>query len=181
MQSTLHHSAHSRIYTTHILPILQYACLAVTPVPSTALDRLERFQRKRAKVWLRLLVYSDIDHSSLLHRIQWPTIFSRRKIKHVVFSNAILYMYAPSHILSIALPPQTTPAYSFRHSSTYRLVTTRTNCCMNSPLYKASDHFNSVLILLRSILSPPLFKKEIHSILLNSVYSCSNYPTPPYR
>ena len=52
-----------------LLPILQCACIAVTPVPSTALDRLECFQRKAAKVCLRLPIYSHIDHSSLLHRI----------------------------------------------------------------------------------------------------------------
>ena len=92
LRSRLHHSALSRIYTTHILPILQYACIAVTPVPSTALDRLERFQRKAAKVYLRLPIYSHFDHSSLLHRIQLPTIFCRRKIKHIVFSHAIHYM-----------------------------------------------------------------------------------------
>ena len=154
----------------------------MTPVPSTALDRLECFQRKAAKVCLRLPLYSDIDHSSLLHRIHWPTIFFRRKIKHndiIVFSHAIHYMYAPSHILGIALPSQTTPACSFRHSRTYRLVTTRTDRCMNSPLYTALDYFNSIPILLRSISSPPLFKKEIHPLLLNSVCSCSNHPTPP--
>ena len=105
----------------------------------------------------------------------------RRKIKLIVFSHAIHYMHAPSQILGIALPPQTTRAYSFRHSRTYRLVTTRTDRCMNSPLYKALDYFNSLPILLCSISSPPLFKKEIHSLLLNSVCSCSNHPTPPYR
>ena len=137
LRSTLHHSALSRTYTTHILPIPQYACIAVTPVPSTALDRLESFQRKAAKVCLRLPIFSYIDHSSLMHRIQWPTIISRHKIKHIVFAHAIHYVYAPSHILGIALPPQKTPADSFRHSRTYRLVTTRTDRCMNSPLYKA--------------------------------------------
>ena len=60
-------------------------------------------------------------------RIYWATIFSWRKIKHIVFSHAIHYMYVPSHILGIALPPQTTPAYSFRYSRTYRLVTTSTD------------------------------------------------------
>ena len=130
---------------------------------------------------LRLPIYSHTDHSSLFHCIQWSTIFSRREIKHIVFSHAIHYMYGPYDLLGIALPPQTTPAYRFRHSRTYRLVTTRTNCCTNSPLYKALDHFNSLPILLRSTLSPPLFKKEIHSLLLNSVCLCSNYPTPPYR
>ena len=91
LRSTLHHSTLSRIYTTHILPILQYACIAVTLVPSTALDRLEPFQRKAAKVCLRLPTYSHMDHSSLFHHIQWPTIFSRRNIKHVVFSHASHY------------------------------------------------------------------------------------------
>ena len=178
LPSALHHSALSRTFTTHILPILQYACIAVTPVPSTALDRLERFQRKAAKVCLRLPIYAHIDHSSLVHRIHWPTIFSRRKIIHIIFSHAIL-----SHIrvLGIALPAQITPAYGLRHSRTYRLVTTRTDCCMNSPLYKALDNFNSLPILLRSISSPLLFRKGIHSLLLNSVCAYSNHPTPQYR
>ena len=153
----------------------------MNPVPTTALDRLERFQRKAAKVCLRLPIYWHIDHSSQLHRIHWPTIFSRRNIKHIVFSHAIHYMYAPSHILGIALPAQITPAYSLQHSHTYRVGTTRTDRCMNSPLYKALDYFNSLPILLRSISSPPLFQKESYSLLLDFVCSCSNHPTPPYR
>ena len=61
----------------------------------------------------QLPICSHIDHSFLLHCIHWPTIFSRRKIKHI-FSHAIHYMYAPSPIPGMALPAQITPEYSFR-------------------------------------------------------------------
>ena len=119
-----------------------------------------------------------IDLSSLLHCIHWPTIFYRRKIKHIKFSHTIHFMYVPSHILGIQLPAQITPAYSLRHVRTYWLVTTRTDCCMNSSLYKALDYFNSLPIHLHPISFPLLFGKEIHSLLLNFVCSCPSHATP---
>ena len=179
MIDTTSHCSFQNIYYPHSThtPMCLHCC---DPVPSTALHRLERFQQEAANVCLRLPIYSHIDHSSLLHRIHWPTIFSRRKIKHI-FSHSIHFMYAPSHILGIALPAQITPAYSLRHSRTYRLVTTRTDRGMNSPLYEALDYFNFLPIHLRSISSQPLFRKDTHSLLLNSVCSCSSHPTPLYR
>ena len=86
-------------------------------------------------------------------------------------------MYVPSHILGIQLPAQIKPPYSLRHIRTYRLVTT-TDCCMNSSLYKALDYFNSLPIHLHPISFPLLFRKEIHSLLLNFVCSCPSHPTP---
>ena len=47
---------------------------------------------------------------------------------------------------------------------------------LHEPLYKALDYFNFPPILLRSISSPLLFRKEIHSLLLSSVCACSNHP-----
>ena len=93
----------SILYTTYILPILQHACIAVTPFPYTAVDRLECLQRKAVKVCLHLPIYSHIDHYSLLHSIHWARIFSRLKINHTIFLHWIHNMYASSHILGIAL------------------------------------------------------------------------------
>ena len=81
LKSTLHAKSLSLIYKTYILPIIEYACIAVTPLSITALDRLERIQRKAARICLRLPLYTPLDHSTLLHRLKWPTMFSRRKVK----------------------------------------------------------------------------------------------------
>ena len=97
LKSTLHTNllSLSLIYKTYILPIIECACLAVTPLSIAALDGLERIQRKAARICLRLPLYTPLNHSTLLHRLKWPTMFSRRKVKLTLLAHSIKYQYAP--------------------------------------------------------------------------------------
>ena len=101
LRSTLTSDSLSHIYQTFILPIFSYASNALTPLSHTSLDRIERLQRKAARICLHLPLYTHLEHSHLLHRIKWPTLFSRFKVKHILFAHSLRYNYAPPHILSL--------------------------------------------------------------------------------
>ena len=68
------------------------------PLSIAALDCLERIQGKAARICLRLPLYTPLNHSTLLHRLKWPTMFSRRKVKLTLLAHSIKYQYAPQHI-----------------------------------------------------------------------------------
>ena len=50
LRNSLNSSALSYLYRTYIRPKLEYACIALSPLPINTLDRLERFQRKAARI-----------------------------------------------------------------------------------------------------------------------------------
>ena len=95
LRNSLNSSALSYLYCTYIRPILEYAGIAVTPLPHNILDRLESIQHKAARICLHLPLFSPIDHFSLLHRLQLSTLFSRRRIKQLLLSHSIFHHYAP--------------------------------------------------------------------------------------
>ena len=148
LRNSLNAPALCHLYSTHVRPILEYACIAVTPLPQNTLDRLERLQRKAARICLNLPMFSAISHSTLLHKLSLPTLFSRRKIKQLILAHSIFHSYAPPHLLEVPLPPLTTAAYPIRRPRTYHLPTSRTDRHKNSPLYKALDYFNRLICLL---------------------------------
>ena len=63
-----------------IRPKLEYACIALSPLPTHTMDKLERFQRKAASVCLRLPFYTPADHSHLLRRLTLSSLHCRRNI-----------------------------------------------------------------------------------------------------
>ena len=79
LRNSLNSSALSYLYRTYIRPKLEYACIALSPLPINTLDRLERFQRKAARICLRLPLYTPVNHSHLLHQLNLPSLYSRRK------------------------------------------------------------------------------------------------------
>eukprot|EP00117_Sycon_ciliatum_P046039 scpid19225/ scgid33023/ Probable RNA-directed DNA polymerase from transposon X-element; Reverse transcriptase len=161
LRSTLTSDSLSHIYQTYILPIFSYASNALTPLSHTSLDRLERLQRKAARICLHLPLYTHLEHSHLLHRIKWPTLFSRFKVKHILFAHSLRHNYAPPHILSLHTASNVQPSYNLRRSRTWHLPTPRTDRCLHSPLYKALHYFNCLPTQLREISSRTLFKSQI--------------------
>ena len=119
LRNSLNSSALSYLYRTYIRPKLEYACIALSPLPINTLDRLERFQRKAARICLRLPLYTPVNHSHLLHQLNLPSLYSRRKIKHILLAHSIYHQYAPPHILQLNLPPLTTPIYSLHLFTPY--------------------------------------------------------------
>ena len=61
LRNSLNSSALSYLYRTYIRPKLEYACIALS-LPINTLDRLERFQRKAARICLRLPLYTPVNN-----------------------------------------------------------------------------------------------------------------------
>ena len=57
LRSSLDQESLSHMYLTYISPILEYACTAWGNLGTTQVDRLERFQRRAAKIILRRLLF----------------------------------------------------------------------------------------------------------------------------
>ena len=152
LRNSLNSSALSYLYCTYIRPILEYACIAVTPLPHNILDRLERIRRKAARINLPpSSSFSPVDHSSLLHRLQFSTLFSRRRVKQLLLSQSIFHHYAPPHLLQLQLPPLAANVYSLRRPRSYHLPTSRTDRLKDSPIFRALHYFNSLSEAMKSI------------------------------
>lgn len=91
IHNPLHSSALVTLYCTHVRSILEYACIAMTLLPTTLLDKLERFQGKAVRICLHHPLYGALNHPILLHRTKLLTIFSHRKIKLLLLSHSIFH------------------------------------------------------------------------------------------
>lgn len=168
------------LYTVYIRPILEYACIALTPLSNMITDCLERFQRRAARLCLRLPLFKPTNHSALLHRLSLPTLSSRRQLRHTQFAHKIHHQLAPSHIRNLALLTVTHSPYSLRHSRSYHIKTSRTDRHKESPVNIALHHFNSLPSTLREIGDHTSFKEASSNLLLNSICSCSAHPTTTF-
>ena len=147
-------------------------------LPITTLDTLERLQRKAARICMRYPLFKAINHTILLHRLTLPTLFSRRKLKHVMLAHSLHYKYAPHHIASI-LPPTAPPVnYTLRQRHCYSLPVTRTDRHKESPILKSLSYLNLLPTSTLRIQSKDAFKKEVTALYLSSVCCCSQHPMP---
>ena len=85
-------------YRSYIRPILEYASTAYSSIPSVLSDKPERFQRKAARICLRLPLFSPVNHSLLLHYVNFATLSSRRKLKLALFAHNFRFKYMLHHI-----------------------------------------------------------------------------------
>ena len=178
VRNSLNKHALSYIYCTYIRPSLEYATIAVAHLPITTLDTLERLQRKAARICMRYPLFKPINHTILLHRLTLPTLFSRRKLKHVMLAHSLHYKYAPHHIASI-LPPTAPPVnYTLRQRHCYTLPVTRTDRHKESPILKSLSYLNLLPTSTLRIQSKDAFKKEVTALYLSSVCCCSQHPMP---
>ena len=134
LRSRLSQSALSHLYQTYVRPIIGYASIVTSSLSHTLADHLERFQRRAAKACTRISLFAHIDHTLLLHTVDWPTLFCRRKIKHVLFAHSILYNYTAPHILDMSLPALAFSTYSLRRTRVYELPAARTGRQLTSPI-----------------------------------------------
>ena len=175
LRSKINPSALVYLYTTYIRPILEYGSTVATPLSVTLCDRLERYQRRAARVCLGIPLFSPVDHSLLLHKIELPSLFSRRIVKHVLFTHSISYNYAPPHLLGLQLTSHQ-PAYSLRHTRMYNIPTTRTDRHRDSPVNIALQYFNLLPQSISSIPDRSAFKNAAAALLINSICPCSAHP-----
>ena len=139
------------------------------------MDKLERFQRKAARVCLRLPLYTPADHPNLLRRLSL-SLHCRRPIKHLLLAHSVHHRYAPPHIFQLNLPPPTTPNHSLRHRRSYRIPSSRTDRHKDSPIYKSLYLFNSLPENIKNTRNRAQFKFQINDLLINSVCPCSCHP-----
>ena len=97
MRGSLNQSALLLVYARYIRPIIEYS-LITSNMPTTLQDKLERFQRKAARICLRLPLFTPTNHSSLLHKLSLPTLSSRRHFRHLVLA------------CSLTPPPESAPS-----------------------------------------------------------------------
>ena len=175
LKSSLNRPALKYLYTTYIRPIIEYASIAVTPLPVYLQDRIERFQRKAARICLNLPLFTPVNHSSILHSLELPTAESRRKLKLVLFAHAIYFEYAPQHILDLNVQHAST-SYALRHKRTFNIPICRTDRHTSSPVNFALHLYNQLPTDVRLVPQKSAFKHQVKSLLLSSVCSCSAHP-----
>ena len=76
LRSSLNSRAMLYLYRSYIRPIVEYASLAYSSLSTTLSDCLERFKRKAERICLRLPLFTPVQHSSLLHHAELPTLSS---------------------------------------------------------------------------------------------------------
>ena len=175
-RSSLNADAMIYLFKAYIRPIIEYASISYSSLSSTLSDRLERFQRNAARICLRLPLFSPVNHSSLLHHAQLPTLSSRRKLKLALFAHSIHHKHAPPHILNLPII-YSQCTYPLRHTRTFSVPTTRTDRHRDSPLYAALSIFNTLPQDLLTSKNRSAFKKHLSSLIESSVCTCSDHPT----
>ena len=178
LRSHLSSAALRTFYLQYVRPTIEYSDVAWSSLTKTQSDRLERLQRRAARITLGLSLYnSQIKHSELLGKVKWPTLSSRRSLHLATLGHKLYTKSAPQHLLEESFQ-QYTPPYSLRHSSSFSLPHTHTFAYQHSPIYSASEHFNALPSDLRNIRKPASFINRASQLLLTYQCSCSVYPHP---
>ena len=175
IRGSINSSALCFLYKTYIRPVFEYASLAYSHLPSALSDKLERVQRKAARVCLRIPLFEPVHHSSLLHSLCLPTIYSRRLVKLALLGHSLYYQYAPPHLLAISPHIQSEPRYSLRHSRIFALPKARTDRYRDSPINLALHAFNNLPAEYTNIRSKSLFKSKVEPFLLSSICCCTSH------
>ena len=167
------------LYTTYIRPKLEYASNVMSSLSVTLADKLERFQRKAARICLGLPLFCPTNHSALLHRVGWSTLSSRRRYKRLLLAHDMYTKSAPPHLRALIPASAHLPSRSLRQSRIFSLPTTRTLHHRGSPIFLPCWEFNALPSTISIITSREAFKLAIQPLILSSICSCSNHPAAP--
>ena len=174
LRSSLDQESLSHMYLTYIRPILEYACTAWGNLGTTQVDRLERFQRRAAKIILRRPLFAPSNHDELLATIGWPSLASRRKYFRAVLGHCMATSNVPQHLKDY-IPSRPTHMHNTRKPPFFQLPTTNTSLMLNSPLYQAADTFNALPAILQSASNLTSFKNGAALFLLTCQCTCSKH------
>ena len=173
-------TALSYLYTCYVRPIIEYPTSALTTLPQNLSDRVERFQRKAARACLHMSLFNPVNHTSILHRLEWPTLDSRRRRLHyLLLAHSIYHRYAPMHLLSVPVTLAEPPPRCLRNQRVFSIPTTRTSRLRDSPIFASLALFNTLPSNARRIPQRQAFKQEIIPLILSSTCSCSTHPPLP--
>ena len=177
LRHCLTRGASSIIYTSYIRPILEYASCLLSSLPTTHSDRLERFQRKAARVCLGWPLFTPVNHTHLLSKVAWPTLSSRRRLSITMLGHSLHYGYAPAHLLAVAPSHSVTSSMELRRPRSFVVPTTRTSRHRDSPVNLACTYLNQLPSDLVLTKSKDSFKSQLQPFIISSVCSCSEHPS----
>ena len=178
LRHTLNKTALTRIYKTYIRPILEYASLSLSNLPLSLHDKLERFQRRAARVCLRLPLFQHVHHTSLLFQLGLDTLSSRRQLRQITLAHNLHLNAVPPHLRNPRFCiPAGQPTVQLRHIRTYQLPTTKTTRHRDSPINASLSQYNRLPVDIRQARNIQTFKKSAAPLILSSICSCSSHPT----
>ena len=164
------------LYKIYIRPKLEYASTVFSSLSVTISDRLERFQRKAARICLGLPLFQPTNHSALLHRVGWSTLSSRRRYVRLLFAHDLWTKSVPPHLIGLVPAPAHRSSSTLRHSRVFTVPSTRTSHHRDSPIFLPCSEFNSIPSSISEISSKQSFKAAIQPLILSSICCCSEHP-----
>ena len=154
------------LYTTCIRPVIEYSSVVWSGISSTDSVKLERLNRKAARLISNTKCRSDTPHDILLARAGLQELSHRRHLFQVLFTYRFVHTDLPSHIvegLSHWLPDSTSQrSYLLRRQKTLRLPRAHKNILKRSPLYSAFSFWNSLPTSLLATSSVQSLKAYFH-------------------
>ena len=144
------------LYTIGIRPVLEYASVVWAGLSKSDHCRLERINRRAARLVTGITRSDAVPPKILLSRAGLPELHVRRSLHQVLFVHRFVHQLLPDHILdglSHWLPDSHSQrSYLLRRDKCLRLPRARKNILKLSPVYTAFSVWNS---LPDSLLSKP--------------------------
>ena len=155
------------LFCTSIRPSLEYASLVWSGLSSTDASRLERMQRRAARLFTKSsdLQSTPLDHELLLARAGLASLSTRRRAEQAVLAFKFRSGSLPCHIMDtfghwLSKPQRSA---SLRSSSLFRLLRARKSCLKLSPLYLSLSTWNSLPPSVHTSPSPSAVKSLLLS------------------
>lgn len=167
-------AASSTVYKVYIRPILEYSSVAWSNLPAHLLNRLERFQRRAAKIVLRKPVFMPSDHDLLLDEVGWETLSSRRELHLAILGHAIATARAPQHILQASYPKRVL-RHDLRQQPYFNTPIPNTTLYQESPIFQACTIFNKLPPSVQELQTTSDFKTAAQLELLSCLCSCTDH------
>ena len=109
-RATLSIDALSCIYKVYIRPTLDHASVVMSSMSRRDSERLERVQRRAARICLRIPLFMTVNHSLLLIKISCPTLYSRRICKSLLLAHSIFFINTHHPTFYLYLFPYARPS-----------------------------------------------------------------------
>ena len=173
LRSSLSRAALSTFYLVYIRPILEYADTTWADLTKKLADRLERLQRKAARIICGMPLYDRVNHTNLLATLGWPTLASRRLYHQAVLAYQLHRNLFPSHVFH-ALFDRRNLGYNLRRPATFDTPIAHTVLYRKSPLFSAANLFNTLPSSVTNAKTLAAFKRSAGHHILTSLCKCSS-------
>lgn len=164
----------SLFYKAYIRPVLEYADVCWSPLPAHLRDRMERFQRRAAKLILRKPLFEPFPHDELLSLLNWHSLETRRNVHQALLAHRMATGKVPPHLSAYAFPSRTY-TYPLRHTERFSTPIPHALYFSRSPLFHSATIFNQLPPSLQNEECPEKFKAGVMAKLLKVHCPCSHH------